>query len=81
MEIAEQDRRRPRFLIMDNTPLSLLAMIEALDWFFAPGCDVVITDMVLEEATRDPGPGRTRERQVRQPAPHLGPPDVRGRAL
>ena len=60
MEISGQDRRHPRFLIMDNTPLSLLAMIEALDWFFEPGCDVIITDMVLAEATRDPGPGRDR---------------------
>ena len=58
MEIAEQDRRRPRFLIMDNTPLSVLAMIEALDWFFEPGCEVVLTDMVIEEATRDPGADR-----------------------
>lgn len=58
MEISEQDRRRPRFLIIDNTPLSLLGMIEALDWFFEPGCEVVVTDMVIEEATRDPGAGR-----------------------
>jgi hypothetical protein len=58
MELSEPDRRRPRFLIMDNTPLSLLAMIEALDWLFAPGAEVVITDMVVEEATRDPGVDR-----------------------
>lgn len=58
MESSEQDLRRPRFLVMDNTPLSLLGMIEALDWFFVPGGEVVITDMVVEEATRDPGPDR-----------------------
>lgn len=35
-----EDIRSPKFLIMDNTPLSLLGAIEALDWFFEPGCDV-----------------------------------------
>ena len=58
MEVSASDRRSPRFLIMDNTPLSLLAMVEALDWFFEPGGEVVITDMVIEEATRDPGVDR-----------------------
>lgn len=65
MEIPAPDRRRPRFLIMDNTPLSLLAMIEALDWLFAPGSEVVITDMVAEEATRDPGGDRDRRKASR----------------
>ncbi|WP_245408781.1 hypothetical protein [Rhizobium wuzhouense] len=59
------DRRRPRFLIMDNTPLSLLGTIEALDWFFVPGCDVTITDMVIAEATREPGEGRDQRRASR----------------
>ena len=51
--------RRARVLIPDNTPLSLLAMIgeEALDWLFAPGAEVWVTDMVSEEALRDPDPG------------------------
>jgi hypothetical protein len=65
MEVSDQDKRRPRFLIMDNTPLSLLAMIEALDWLFVPGCEVIMTDMVLEEATRDPGPGRDQRKATR----------------
>jgi hypothetical protein len=60
-----EDRRSPRFLIMDNTPLSLLGTIEALDWFFEPGCDVMITDMVIAEAIRDPGEGRDRRRFAR----------------
>jgi hypothetical protein len=65
MGVSDEDRRRPRFLIMDNTPLSLLAMIEALDWLFIPRCEVIMTDMVLEEATRDPGPGRDRRKAAR----------------
>lgn len=50
--------RRARILIPDNTPLSLLAMIgpSALDWLFVPGAEVWITDMVLEEAMREPSP-------------------------
>lgn len=48
--------RVPRLLIPDNTPLSLLSMIgrEALDWLFAPGAEVWVTDMVRQEALRDP---------------------------
>src|SRR3712207_4728768 len=48
--------RVPRLLIPDNTPLSLLAFIgeEALDWLFIPGAEIWITDMVREEALRDP---------------------------
>ncbi|UXN58249.1 hypothetical protein [Phyllobacterium zundukense] len=60
-----EDTRSPKFLIMDNTPLSLLGAIEALDWFFEPGCDVWITDLVLEEATREPGEGRDQRRATR----------------
>lgn len=60
-----EDRRTPRFLIMDNTPLSLLGTIEALDWFFEPGCDLMITDMVIAEAIRDPGEGRDQSRDAR----------------
>ena len=51
--------RIPRLLIPDNTPLSLLSMIgrEALDWLFAPGAEVWVTDMVMQEALRDPDRG------------------------
>jgi hypothetical protein len=51
--------RQARILIPDNTPLSLLAMIgdEALDWLFAPGSELWVTDMVKEEALRKPDPG------------------------
>jgi hypothetical protein len=47
---------RARILIPDNTPLSLLAMIgeDALDRLFTPGAQVWVTDMVREEALRDP---------------------------
>lgn len=54
--------RRSRILIPDTTPLSLLALIgsDALDWLFVPGADVWVTDMVREEAVRDPDPGDDR---------------------
>lgn len=63
--------RVPRLLIPDNTPLSLLSMIgrEALDWLFAPGAEVWVTDMVMQEALRDPEPGgdwRAGQRAVLQ---------------
>ena len=60
-----RDIRKPRFLILDNTPLSLLGCIEALDWLFTPGCPVTITDMVAAEATRDPGDDRDRRKSAR----------------
>ena len=42
------DARRPRLLIPDNTPLSLLSMMgkEALDGLFELGAEVWVTDMV-----------------------------------
>jgi hypothetical protein len=51
--------RRWRLLIPDNTPLSLLGLLgeDGLDWLFVPGAEVWITDMVREEAIRDPDPG------------------------
>ncbi|MFB9980161.1 hypothetical protein ACFSQQ_11175 [Mesorhizobium kowhaii] len=64
-KLASRDIRRPRFLILDNTPLSLLGCIEALDWLFMPGCPVTITDMVAAEATRDPGDDRDQRRTTR----------------
>jgi hypothetical protein len=63
---APGDERAPRLLIPDTTPLALLGSIELLDWLFVPGCPVWVTDMVLEEATRDPGPGKDRRRHVRE---------------
>jgi hypothetical protein len=60
-----EDVRTPKFLIMDNTPLSLLGAIEALNWLFEPGCEVWITDLVVEEATREPGEGRDQRRGTR----------------
>jgi hypothetical protein len=61
--------RTPRLLIPENSPLSLLSMAgrEALDYLFAPGVEVWITDMVEIEATRDPDPGddqRTEQRRA-----------------
>ncbi len=61
--------RRPRLLIPDNSPLSLLSMAgrEALDYLFAPEVEVWITDMVEIEATRDPDHGddqRTEQRRT-----------------
>nr|WP_255699752.1 hypothetical protein [Jiella avicenniae] len=50
---------------MDNTPISLLGCIEALDWLFRPGCEVTITDMVVAEAVRDPGSDRDPRRATR----------------
>lgn len=60
--------RRSRILVPDNTPLSLLAMAgsEALDWLFVPGADVWITDMVREEALREPDEGGDRRAQHRK---------------
>jgi hypothetical protein len=54
--------RRPRILIPDTTPLSLLALIgsDALDWLFVPKADVWISDMVKQEAVRDPDLGDDR---------------------
>ena len=51
--------RHARILIPDNSPLSLLAMVgeDALDWLFTPGGEVWVTDMVRDEALRDPDPG------------------------
>ena len=52
------DGKTPKLLIMDNGPLAVLSNLEgALDWFFVPGCEVWMTDMVLEEARRPSPPG------------------------
>ena len=62
---ASRDVHRPRFLILDNTPISLLGCIEVLDWLFVPGCPVTIPDMVAAEATRNPGDDRDQRRTTR----------------
>lgn len=61
------DERRARLLIPDNTPLSLLALVgeDALDLLFRPGVAVWVTDMVHEEAVREPGPGDDKRREHR----------------
>lgn len=66
-DLDPRDRRRARFLIPDTMPLSLLGLIgpDALDWLFVPGAEVWITDMVEQEATRDPDPGADPRRQHR----------------
>ncbi|KQQ85650.1 hypothetical protein ASF65_03615 [Aureimonas sp. Leaf324] len=50
---------------MDSSPLSILGTIDALDWLYAPGCEVWMTDLVLEEVTRDPGEDRDRRNEIR----------------
>lgn len=55
--------KKPKLLIADNGPISVLSEIDALNWLFKPGCDVWMTDMVLIEAQRPPKPGG-RERKA-----------------
>jgi hypothetical protein len=64
---TDKIERRSRILIPDTTPLSLLAMIgrDALDWLFVPKADVWISDMVKQEAVRDPDPGDDQRLQHR----------------
>jgi hypothetical protein len=55
-----------KLLIMDNGPISTLSNIDgALDWFFVPGCEVLITDMVLVEARKTPRPGASPRKAAR----------------
>jgi hypothetical protein len=43
-------------LVADATPLSLLADVpDGLDWLFAPGARVWLTDIIMDEVTREPG--------------------------
>jgi len=52
------DARRPKILIPDASPLSLLGTVPgALDWIFVPKCEVWIPDIILDEILRDPGAG------------------------
>jgi hypothetical protein len=66
-EPGDDIARRSRILIPDTSPLSLLSLIgsDALDWLFVPGADVWISDMVQEEAIRDPDPGDDQRLQQR----------------
>ena len=66
-EQGDDIARRSRILIPDTTPLSLLSLIgsDALDWLFVPKADVWISDMVKEEAIRDPDPGDDQRLQQR----------------
>lgn len=51
---APADTKKPKLLIMDATPLSVLSNLTgALEWLFKPKCDVWITDVVLEEVRRE----------------------------
>lgn len=55
-----------KLLIMDKGPISTLSNIDgALDWFFVPGCEVLITDMVLVEARKPPKPGASPRKAAR----------------
>jgi hypothetical protein len=52
------DARKPKILIPDASPLSLLGTVPgALDWIFVPKCEVWIPDIVADEILRDPGAG------------------------
>lgn len=57
--------KRPKLLIADNGPVSVLSEIDALGWLFEPGCEVWMTDMVLIEARRPPKPGGRTKRAAR----------------
>jgi hypothetical protein len=61
------DERRARILVPDTSPLSLLALVgeAALDWLFVPGAEVWVTDMVREEALRDPDPDHDQRQEHR----------------
>jgi hypothetical protein len=56
-EARPGDKKKPRLLIMDRTPLSVLSYLDgALDWLFVPGCDVRMTAVVLIESGRPSEP-------------------------
>lgn len=50
----------PIFLIMDASPIEMPSAIERLDWLIEPCGTIWMTDMVIEEVTRDPESGRDR---------------------
>ena len=49
--LSEKD---PIFLIMDASPIVMLSAIERLDWLMEPCGTIWMSDMVMEEVTRDP---------------------------
>jgi predicted nucleic acid-binding protein len=49
--LSEKD---PIFLIMDASPIVMLSAIERLDWLMEPCGAIWMSDMVMEEVTRDP---------------------------
>ncbi len=60
---APGQEKTSRLIIMDNGPISALSNIDgALDWLFAPGCEVWMTDMVLIEARRPASPEGKRRK-------------------
>ena len=48
----------PIFLIMDASPIVMLSAIERLAWLMEPCGTIWMTDMVMEEVTRDPDSGK-----------------------
>lgn len=48
----------PIFLIMDASPMVMLSAIERLDWLMEPCGTIWMTDLVMEEVTRDPDSGK-----------------------
>ncbi len=52
--VSEKD---PIFLIMDASPIVMLSAIGRLDWLLEPCGTIWMTDMVMEEVTRDPESG------------------------
>jgi hypothetical protein len=62
---APGDERIQKIIIPDTTPISLLGALGELDWLFVPGCELWITDMVMDEATRDPGEDKDRRTETR----------------
>jgi len=66
--LSNEISRKPRLLIPDNSPLSLLsnAGFDGLNTLFIPGVEVWVTDMVKIEATRDPAPGDDQRKDQRK---------------
>lgn len=66
-----EDRRTPKILVPDASPLSLLGTIPGgLDWLFVPNCEIWIPDVVVDEVLRDPG--ATKDSRVAHRAEIVG---------
>jgi predicted nucleic acid-binding protein len=61
--ILNLDEKQPVFLIMDASPIIMLAAIKRLDWLLEPCGTVQMTDMVIEEVTREPDEGDDPRRE------------------